>query len=130
MISNTPSQQTRLAVCGKGRSHPLVMMFATLALAGAHAIGHAEAVPDFELSAKDGRLLPEVLEVPAGVKFRLVLRNEGKTPVEIENLELRVEKILAPNSAAKVTVQALKPGSYEFVDEFHAETGKMRLIAK
>lgn len=84
----------------------------------------------FEISARDGRLFPEALEVPAGVKLRLVLRNEGKTPVEIENLELRIEKVIAPDSVARVTVQPLKPGSYVLVDEFHAETGKMRLIAK
>lgn len=86
--------------------------------------------PSFEISARDGRLFPEQLDVPAGVKLRLILRNEGKAPVEIENLELRVEKILAPDSVARVTVQPLKPGTYLFVDEFHAATGKMRLVAK
>ena len=84
----------------------------------------------FEIVARDGKLLPETLPVPAGVKLKLTLRNEGKTPVEFENLELRVEKVLAPNSASRITVQPLKPGTYVFVDEFHAETGKMQLIAK
>lgn len=84
----------------------------------------------FEIVARDGKLLPETLQVPAGVKLKLTLRNEGKTPVEFENLELRVEKLLAPNSASKVTLQPLKPGTYVFLDEFHAETGKMQLIAK
>jgi len=84
----------------------------------------------FEVVARDGRLLPERLEVPAGVKLKLTLRNEGKTPVEFENLDLRVEKVLAPNAASFVVIHPLKPGSYRFVDEFHAETGSMLLIAK
>lgn len=90
----------------------------------------AAEVATFELVARDGRLYPDRLEVPAGVKLRLTLRNEGKVPVEIENLELRVEKVLAPDAASVVTIQPLKPGSYTIIDEFHAETGKMLLVAK
>ena len=86
--------------------------------------------PSFEIVARDGRLSPEVLEVPAGVKLKLILRNEGNAPVEFESLALRVEKVLGPNAMAKVTVQPLTPGTYVFVDEFHAETGKMKLLAK
>jgi len=91
---------------------------------------HAAEVAAFEIVARDGRLYPERLEVPAGVKLKLTLRNEGKTPVEFENLELRVEKVLAPDAATTVVVQPLRPGSYPVIDEFHAETGKMQLIAK
>lgn len=91
---------------------------------------HAAEEAAFEIVARDGRLLPEVLEVPAGVKLKLTLRNEGKTAIEFENLELRVEKIVAPDSASRVVLQPLKPGTYVFVDEFHAETGKMKLVAK
>lgn len=96
---------------------------------GGTAVRAAE-IAAFEIVAKEGRLLPARLEVPAGVKLRLTLRNEGKTPVEIENLELRVEKVLAPDAASVVTIQPLKAGSYLIVDEFHTETGTMLLIAK
>jgi hypothetical protein len=102
----------------------------TLGLAATAPAAHAAEEATVEIVARDGRLLPEVLEVPAGVKLRLTLRNEGKTPVEFENLELRVEKLMAPNSASRVVVQPLKPGTYVFIDEFKADTGKMRLIAK
>lgn len=94
------------------------------------APARAVETASFEIVARDGRLYPERLEVPAGVRLRLTLRNEGKAPVEFENLELRVEKVLAPDGAAVVHVQALKPGSYTLIDEFHADTGKMLLIAK
>jgi plastocyanin len=96
---------------------------------GAPLTASAE-VFEAEITAKDGRLSPAVLTVPAGVKVRLTLRNEGQAAVEIENLPLRVEKILAPNGVAKVTLQPLEPGSYPFVDEFHAATGKMVLQVK
>lgn len=101
-----------------------------LALAGAATPALAVETAAFEIVARDGRLYPERLEVPAGVRLRLTLRNEGKVPVEFENLELRVERVLAPDAAASVLVQPLKPGSYTFIDDFHADTGKMLLIAK
>ncbi len=90
----------------------------------------AAELPSFEIVARDGRLFPERLEVPAGVKLKLTLRNEGKTPVEFENLELRIERVVPPDAAASVTVQALRPGRYAVIDDFHADTGKMLLIAK
>lgn len=101
-----------------------------LGLGVASQATNAAEVAAFEIVARDGCLYPERLEVPAGVKLKLTLRNEGKTPVEIENLELRVEKVLAPDAAASITIQPLRPGSYSFIDEFHAETGKMLLVAK
>jgi hypothetical protein len=96
---------------------------------GIKAVRAAE-LATFEVVARDGRLLPERLEVPAGVKLKLTLRNEGRAPVEFENLDLRVEKVLAPNATSFVVIHPLKPGSYPFVDEFHPETGKLLLIAK
>jgi hypothetical protein len=101
-----------------------------MALAAVPATALAAPEAAFEIVARDGKLLPEVLEVPAGVKLKLTLRNEGKTPVEFENLDLRVEKVLAPNSASRVTVQPLKPGTYILVDDLQAEPVKMRLMAK
>lgn len=90
----------------------------------------ADEVAKFEIVARDGRLSPEKLEVPAGVKLRITLRNEGKTPVEFESQELRIEKIVAGDSASAVTIQPLKPGTYQMIDEFRAETGKIQIIAK
>jgi hypothetical protein len=90
----------------------------------------AAPVASFEIIARDGRLSPERLEVPANVKLRLTVRNEGKVPMEFESIEVRVEKIVSPNSAGVVVIQPLKPGTYTFFDDFHHETGKLLLIAK
>jgi hypothetical protein len=100
-----------------------------IALASTFTVRAAEMAA-FEIVARDGRLYPEQLAVPAFVKLRLTIRNEGNTAVEIENLDLRVEKIVAPSSAAVVIVQALKPGRYPLFDEFNPESGRMVLIAR
>ncbi|MBS0291101.1 MAG: cupredoxin domain-containing protein [Proteobacteria bacterium] len=90
----------------------------------------AEELPTFAIVAKDGRLEPARLEVPAGRRVKLTLKNAGNSPVEFENLSLRVEKVLAPGASSFVVTPPLKPGAHEFIDEFHPETGKMQLIAK
>jgi len=90
----------------------------------------AEELPAFEVIAKEGRLFPERLEVPAGQRIKLVVRNQGKGPIEFENLDMRVEKVLAPGASSFVVLPKLNPGEYEFIDEFHMDTGKMRVVAK
>lgn len=94
------------------------------------AAAQAPGLPTFHIVAKDGRLLPNRLEVPAGKKIKLTLANEGRSPVEFENLDLRVEKVLAPGGVSFVVIHPLKPGSYRFIDEFHADTAETLLIAK
>ncbi|OGS91273.1 MAG: iron transporter [Gallionellales bacterium GWA2_60_18] len=107
-------------------------MLAALLLLGAAwaADSRADALPTFEVVAKDGRLLPERIEVPTGKRIKLIIRNEGPGPIEFENLDLRVEKVLAPGGTSFVVTPPLRPGTHTFIDEFHQETGSMQLIAR
>jgi hypothetical protein len=117
---------------------PFIVTCAALCAASATAqeypIGtpqsQAGAVPTFEVVAKEGLLAPTRLEVPAGRRIKLVIKNEGKTPIEFENAAMRIEKVLAPGASSFVILPKLKPGEYTFVDEFHEDTGKMTVIAK
>lgn len=90
----------------------------------------AAELPTFAVVAKGGRLTPESIEVPAGQRIKLTIRNEGPGPIEFENLDLRVEKVLSPGANSFVVTPPLRPGSYLFIDEFHPETGKLTLIAR
>lgn len=109
-----------------------------VAFAAAFWFGLGWAVPQahandqlvYHIVAKDGRLLPNRLEVPAGVKIKLTIQNAGNGPIEFENLDLRVEKVLAPGASSFVIIRPLKPGSYRFFDEFHPDTSEMFIIAK
>lgn len=100
------------------------------ALAGFAGSAAAGDLATFEVVAKDGRLIPGRLEVPAGKKFRIVVKNEGRGPAEFESAELRVEKVLAPGAGSFVVIHPLKAGTYRFFDEFHPATSEMLLIAK
>lgn len=91
---------------------------------------HADELPSFQLTAKDGKLIPNRLEVPAGKKLKLLLKNEGPGPEEFESASPRLEKVLAPGANSFVVVQPLQPGTYRIFGEFHADTAECLLIAK
>lgn len=84
----------------------------------------------FSIVIKNGRITPARLEVPAGRKIKLAVKNEGPGPSEFENLSLRVEKVLAPGASSFLVIHPLKPGTYRFIDEFHQTTSEMLLIAQ
>lgn len=87
---------------------------------GAPAV--AAELPTFTITFKaDGSFDPSRLEVPAG-RFKLVLVNESKEPVEFESLPLRKEKVLGPGVKSFVVLSISRPGEYPFFDDFHQDT--------
>lgn len=90
----------------------------------------AEAEPTFTIVIKDHRFAPAELEVPAGKKFKLLLRNQDPTPEEFESKELKREKVIKGNSEAVISIGPLKAGTYPFVGEFNEKTAQGRLVAK
>ena len=106
---------------------PLRLLIAAVALIALPAFAQ-EAV--YKIVAKDGKLEPSVIEVPAGKRFKLEVANEGKTAIEFESKELKQEKVVAPGQKATLTINALKAGEYKFFDEFHEATGKGKIVAK
>jgi hypothetical protein len=90
----------------------------------------ADEIPTYKLLMKDGRMFPETLEVSAGVRFRLEVKNEGPGAAEFESLELKKELVLAQGVTRSLVFFPMKPGSYKFFDDFHPETGQGKIVAK
>lgn len=90
----------------------------------------AEDDPVFTIKFADGKIDPPVVEVPANRRFKLILQNEGTTPVEFESNELRREKVLGAGTTSFIVIKRLDPGVYEFFDDFHLDTPPAKLIAK
>ena len=102
-----------------------------LALALVMVAGPATAeLPTYAVVVRDGRIEPATLAVPAGVRLRLAVRNGGTGPCEFENLGLRIEKVLASGAASTLVLPPLRPGTYQFVDEFHPDGAPLTLTAK
>ncbi|KVM62610.1 periplasmic lipoprotein involved in iron transport [Burkholderia ubonensis] len=95
-----------------------VVAAAALLLAGA---AQATDLPTFKLEMADGRLNPARIEVPAGQRFKIEIRNTGKGAAEFESVQLRKEKVLAPGADSFVVVAPLSPGEYKFFDDFHQQ---------
>lgn len=101
-----------------------------LLITGLPTTSGAEELLTLNLTAKNGRFQPETLEVPAGRKFKLVIRNEGPGAEEFESLELKKEKVLAPGATSFLVFAPLKPGTYKFFGEFHPDTAKGQIVAR
>jgi len=106
------------------------LLSAVFGLFLASTAAFADDMPTILLVMKDGRLFPEMLEVPANTRFRLEVRNEGPGAAEFESLELKKELVLAPGVTRKLVFHPMKPGSYRFFDEFHPDTAQGRIVAK
>jgi len=90
----------------------------------------AQEAAVYRIVAKDGKLDPAMIEVPAGKRFKLEVANDGKTPIEFESKDLKQEKVIAPGGKATFTINALKSGEYKFFDEFHEATAKGKIVVK
>ena len=108
----------------------LKTLLAGLLLLSAMGIAAAADEPEFTLVIKNHRFTPTEITVPAGKKLKLIVDNQDATPEEFESHKLHREKVIAGNSKATILVGPLKPGTYEFVGEYHEATAKGKLIAK
>lgn len=84
----------------------------------------------FALSIKEHRFVPTEIQVPAGVKVKLMIKNEDSTPEEFESHELHREKVVPPGQEITVFVGPLDAGTYPFFGDFHQDTAQGKLIAK
>ena len=98
-------------------------------LLGGNAVA-AEELPAFDVVVRDGVFVPRTLEVPAGRRIKLILINEGPGPLELENDEMRIEKVLSAGARSFVVLPNLKPGEYDFIDEFNPITGELKVVVK
>jgi len=85
------------------------------------------AVPAVALSTGEAPVLlmhdkqfePKQLEVPAGVKVKLVVRNQDAIPAEFESYDLSREVVVPGHSEIEVYIGPLEPGRYEFFNDFN-----------
>jgi len=88
------------------------------------------ATPEIELQIRDHLFFPATVEVPAGVKVRLLITNMDATPEEFESYELNREKVIPANSKTVIFIGPLKAGEYLFFGEFYPKTAQGKVIAR
>jgi heme/copper-type cytochrome/quinol oxidase subunit 2 len=85
--------------------------------------------PVFSLSIRDDQFVPSELEVPAGQKIELHVTNQRASASEFESADLRREKIVPAGEQVTVYVGPLRPGTYEFFDDFNPKN-RGHLVAR
>ena len=98
--------------------------------AGFSAVPALAADDSYTLTIKDHRFEPVQLDVPAGKKLKLTVKNLDPTPEEFESHDLKREKVIAGKSQAVISIGPLKPGTYKFVGEYNESTAKGQIVAK
>lgn len=93
-------------------------------------LASAANADDPQLIIKDHKFQPERLEVPAGVKFKLMVRNNDPTAEEFESFQLNREKVVPPGKEIPVFLGPLDRGEYSFFGDFHQDSAKGVIVAK
>jgi hypothetical protein len=107
-----------------------IPVFLLILAAAATPLAPAAAQDGFTLSIKGKAFEPSELAVPAGQKVTLVVKNLNPTPSEFESTDLNREKVVTGGSAITLFIGPLRPGSYEFFDDFSADTPHGHIVAK
>ncbi len=79
----------------------------------------AQQATELQLTYSKGQFQPSELRAPADKPIAVRVKNLDAKAMEFESKSLRVEKVVAANSEGVVNVRALKPGRYEFYDDFN-----------
>jgi hypothetical protein len=80
---------------------------------------HAQQSNEIQLTYSNGQFQPSDLKAPADKPLALRVKNLDAKAMEFESKSLRVEKVVAAKSEGVINIRALKPGRYEFYDDFN-----------
>jgi hypothetical protein len=93
-------------------------LFVALGLAfGGAALAQYATV---EVTVKDKKFEPVEIKAPANARIVIHVTNRDATAMEFESKSLKVEKVIAANGEGILRVGPLKPGKYEFFDDFNS----------
>jgi hypothetical protein len=107
----------------------LTILLATFILISSAQNSQAK-LPEYVITIKNHKFSPKNLEVPSGLKFRLIVKNLDSTPEEFESDDLNREKIIAGNKKAYFFIRPLKKGTYKYFGEFNPKTAQGTITAK
>lgn len=90
----------------------------------------ADKPAEVALTAANQKFEPAEVRVKAGQPFVLIVtNNDPKKAIEVENKDLRIEKVVPAGKTVNIRVRALKPGTYVFVDDFNP-AAQVKVVAE
>jgi Cupredoxin-like domain len=97
---------------------PVLVAIVAITLFQAPA-SRAQQATEIRLTYSNGQFQPSQVSAPADKPISFRIKNLDAKAMEFESTSLRVEKVVAAGSEGVVNVRALKPGRYEFYDDFN-----------
>jgi hypothetical protein len=79
----------------------------------------AQQATEVQLNYSNSQFQPSEVRAPADRPVVFRVKNMDGKAMEFESKSLRVEKVVAAKSEGVINVRALKPGRYEFYDDFN-----------
>ena len=107
-----------------------MMVFGLMLVYAGGAAYAASADDTVELRYENRKFTPQTLEVPANRAFKIKIVNASKEAIEFESYKVNREKVVGPGETVTVNIPALKPGSYDFYDDFHRDVPEGKIVAK
>ncbi len=92
-------------------------------LAAVAAPAFAADPPEVALAFLGDRFEPAEIQVPANTKVTLKIENRSSGAMEFESKSMHREKVVPAGGKATVSIGPLKPGRYDFFDDFHPKIG-------
>src|ERR1035441_3240718 len=81
-----------------------------------------------EIRFENHQFSPQTLTVPAGTALQITVLNLSRERIEFESFRLNREKVVEPGGSVIVKLPALRAGSYDFFDDFHADVPEGTII--
>ena len=107
----------------------IIATFAVLATVASAAGARGEDLV-IELRFENRKFTPQTIAVPANRPFKIKIVNPSKEAIEFESFKLSREKVVGPGETVTITLPGLKPGSYDFYDDFHQDVPEGTIVAK
>ncbi len=76
------------------------------------------------------RFTPQKVAAPAGVPLVLRVVNDSAERIEFESFKLNREKVVEAGQTLVLHLPALKPGAFDFYDDFHSDVPEGQILAK
>ncbi len=108
----------------------LIVVFSLMLLTTVARAAGAPADDAIELRFENRRFTPRTITVRAIRPFKIKIVNAGKEAIEFESFKTSREKVVGPGETVVVSMPALKPGSYDFYDDFHTDVPEGTIVAK
>lgn len=107
----------------------VVIIFMVFALIMAKPV-MADDEPVFKMTIKDHQFQPSTLNLPAGVKVKILIKNLSPEREGFNSFDLNRDKTVSEGEEVTVYLGPLDPGSYKFWSRYHRDTMTGQVIVK